>query len=309
MLPPLFANISVLLFKQRQPFAYVFWYGICSLIMADVNMPGAGRCEVALIAEAVFVMDIGTILGMICGFGLVIVAMGMGGGLGWFVNAPSALIVMGGTLGAVLINYPLADILGVMKVAKNVVFAPPLMKTGKAIELLVDMSKTARREGILALENKIDTIGDSFLVKGVELVVDGVEPNVLSKILYTDLEFAEERHRLGAEIFTTMGNFAPAMGMVGTLIGLVKMLMQMEDPSSIGPAMAVALITTFYGVILANLLFLPIAGKLRTRSSQEVMVKQLIINGILSVQAGDNPRMVEQKLHSFLSPDERKSIF
>ena len=254
-------------------------------------------------------MDLGTILGMICGFGLVIVAMGMGGGLAWFVNAPSASIVGGGTLGAVLINYPLSDILGVVKVAKNVIFAPPLMETDRAIELLVEMSKTARREGILALENKMDTIKEPFLVKGVELVVDGVDPEVLSKILYTDLEFAEERHRLGAEIFSTMGNFAPAMGMTGTLIGLVKMLMQMDDPSSIGPAMAVALITTFYGVILANLLFLPIAGKLRTRSSQEVMVKQLIINGILSVQSGDNPRIVEQKLHSFLSPDERNSIF
>ncbi|MBW2561856.1 MAG: MotA/TolQ/ExbB proton channel family protein, partial [Deltaproteobacteria bacterium] len=141
------------------------------------------------------------------------------------------------------------------------------------------------------------------------LMVDGVEPAALSRILHTELEYVEERHRMGAEIFMTMGNFAPAMGMMGTLIGLVKMLMQMDDPSAIGPAMAVALLTTFYGVILANLIFLPAAGKLKTRSAAELTVKELIINGILSVQSGDNPRILEEKLHSFVSPDERKTAF
>jgi len=140
----------------------------------------------------------------------------------------------------------------------------------------------------------------------VMLMIDGIEPAALSRILQTELEYVSERHRMGAEIFMTMGNFAPAMGMMGTLIGLVKMLMQMDDPASIGPAMAVALLTTFYGVILANLIFLPAAGKLKTRSAAEMTVKQLIINGILSVQSGDNPRILEEKLHSFISPGERK---
>lgn len=253
-------------------------------------------------------MDISTVLGIIFGFGLVIGAMGQGGGLMWFFNVPSAMIVVGGTIGAVFINYPLSDILGVTKVAKNVFFAQDV-KTETAIKTLIDMSKIARREGILALENKVDEIKDPFFTKGVMLMIDGVEPAALSRILNTELEYVAERHRMGAEIFMTMGNFAPAMGMMGTLIGLVKMLMQMDDPSSIGPAMAVALLTTFYGVILANLIFLPIAGKLKTRSASELTVKQLVIHGILSVQSGDNPRILEEKLHSFISPEERKSSF
>lgn len=226
----------------------------------------------------------------------------------WFINAPSAMIVLGGTFGAVLINYPLSDILGVVTVAQKVIFQKE-QKVERVIEQLVDISKLSRREGILSLERRMNDIQDPFLAKGIMMVIDGIEPAALSKILYTELEYIEERHKLGAEIFTTMGNFAPAMGMVGTLIGLVKMLMMMEDPSAIGPAMAVALITTFYGVILANLVFLPVAGKLRTRSGRELMVKELAINGIMSIQSGDNPRVLEQKLHSFISPGERKSIF
>ncbi len=253
-------------------------------------------------------MDLATILGILSGFGLVIGAMSMGGGLLWFANVPSALIVLGGTFGAVLINYPLSDVIGVIKVAKNVFFHRKY-NTVEVIDKLIDVSKVARREGILALEKTMESIEDPFLAKAVGLMIDGIEPGTLSKILTTELDYIEERHRLGAEIFTTMGTFAPAMGMVGTLIGLVKMLMQMDDPSTIGPAMAVALITTFYGVLLANLIFLPIAGKLKTRSSEEIMIKQLIIDGILSVHSGDNPRVVEQKLHSFVAPEERKSSF
>ena len=251
-------------------------------------------------------MDISTILGIIVGFGLVVGAMGQGGGLMWFFNIPSAMIVVGGTIGAVLINYPMSDILGVTKIAKNVFFQKEL-GTDKAIRTLVEMSRIARRDGVLALEAKLEEINDPFFTKGIMLMIDGLEPSALSRILNTELEFIAERHRVGAEIFTTMGNFAPAMGMMGTLIGLVKMLMQMDDPSSIGPAMAVALITTFYGVILANLVFLPAAGKLKTRSAAELTVKQLIINGVLSVQSGDNPRILEEKLHSFISPQQRKS--
>jgi len=254
-------------------------------------------------------MDISTILGIVIGFGLVIVAMASGGisGLAWFINAPSAMIVVGGTIGATLINYPMPDIIGVVKVAKNVFFGKE-MKTENVIKMLVDISKISRRDGILALEDKAKDIKDPFLAKGIMLMVDGIEPAALSRILNTELEFISERHRLGAEIFTTMGNFAPAMGMVGTLIGLIQMLVQMDDPSSIGPAMAVALITTFYGVILANLIFLPAAGKLKTRSSSELLVKQLILSGILAVQSGDNPRLLEEKLYSFISPNKRKAV-
>jgi chemotaxis protein MotA len=253
-------------------------------------------------------MDLGTLLGIVSGFGLVIIAMSLGGGLGTFINAPSIMIVCGGTMGAVLINYPISDVLGVIKVAKNAFFSQEV-KTEKIMEMLIEMSKVSRREGILGLEKTLKDIKDPFFVKGMTLMIDGIEPAKLSELLDTEVEYIEERHRSGAEIFMTMGNFAPAMGMIGTLIGLVKMLMQMDDPSSIGPSMAVALITTFYGVILANLVFLPISGKLKTRSAQELATKQLIMSGILSVQSGDNPRLLEQKLHSFVSPKERKTVF
>ena len=253
-------------------------------------------------------MDLGTLLGIVSGFGLVIIAMSMGGGFGAFVNAPSLMIVCGGTIGATLINYPISDVLGVIKVAKNAFFSEKV-KTEKIMEMLIEMSKVSRREGILGLEKTLKDIKDPFFVKGMTLMIDGIEPAKLSELLNTEVEYIEERHRLGAEIFMTMGNFAPAMGMIGTLIGLVKMLMQMDDPSSIGPSMAVALITTFYGVILANLVFLPISGKLKTRSAKELAMKQLVMSGILSVQSGDNPRMLEQRLHSFVSPKDRKTVF
>ena len=253
-------------------------------------------------------MDLATIIGIVSAFSLVIIAVASGGGLTWFLDGPSALIVFGGTFGAVLINYPLADVLGVIKVAQNAFFKKE-QKARAAIDLLVTMSKVSRKEGMLALQNMTHRLRDPFLVKAVHLIIDGLEPVDVTNILETELDFIEERHRLGAEIFTTMGNYAPAMGMTGTLIGLVQMLMTMNDPSSIGPAMSIALVTTFYGVILAYLLFLPLAGKLKRLSAQELLVKQLIINGILSIQAGDNPRILEQKLHAFISPHERKSVF
>lgn len=253
-------------------------------------------------------MDIGTIIGILCGFSLVVVAMVQGGGVSWFLDGPSAMIVMGGTLGATLISYPLGDILSVFTVAKNV-FRKKKFDTAKVIRQFIQMSKTSRRDGILSLQSATTKIEDPFMVKAITLILDTPDPSGVTDILETEIDFLAERHRLGAEIFTTMGNFAPAMGLVGTLIGLVQMLKQMSEPSSIGPAMAVALITTFYGVVLANLVFLPIAGKLRARSAQEITMKQLIVNGALAIQAGDNPRVVEQKLHSFIAPRERKSVF
>ncbi len=253
-------------------------------------------------------VDFATIIGIFSGFSLVILAMASGGGFSWFLDGPSAMIVLGGTFGAVLINYPINDVLGVIKVAKNVFRSKP-QETVAVINQLVEMSKLSRREGILSLQKMINQTEDPFMTKAVNLVVDGVDPVHISEILETELDFIGERHRLGAEIFTTMGSFAPAMGLVGTLIGLVQMLKQMSNPNTIGPAMAVALITTFYGVVLANLVFLPIAGKLKTKSSQELLLKQLIINGILSIQSGDNPRVLEQKLHSYVAPRERRSKF
>ena len=167
--------------------------------------------------------------------------------------------------------------------------------------MMTDLAKRARREGILSFETVLDEIEDSFLANGLQMAIDGMEASAIREVMQTEIYFVEERHRLGADIFNTMGTFAPAIGMLGTIIGLVQMLMQMEDPSAIGPPMAVALLTTFYGTMLANLLFLPLAGKLRIRSQQELLSRNMVLEGVLAIQSGDNHRIVEQKLMAFLS--------
>ncbi len=253
-------------------------------------------------------VDFATIIGILGAFGLVALAMASGGGVAWFLDAPSAMIVFGGTFGAALIHYRMSDMLGVFRVVKNA-FLQRKAGPRETIHQLVEMSRTARREGLLSLEGLANRQRDPFLGKAVSLLVDGLDSEKVSIILETELDWLAERHRKGAEILTSMGHFAPAMGMMGTLIGLVQMLMKMNDPAAIGPSMAIALVTTFYGLILANLVFLPIAGKLKTKSGEEMLVKQLIIQGVQAIQHGDNPRVVEQKLHAFIAPRERKSRF
>ncbi|MBW2107915.1 MAG: MotA/TolQ/ExbB proton channel family protein [Deltaproteobacteria bacterium] len=249
-------------------------------------------------------MDIATVLGIVSAFGLVVSAILMGGGLNLFINIPSLLIVVGGTLGTTMINYPLKDVLGVVNVVKNVFFTKVSSAT-HIIQQFGEFSNKARREGILALEGEIKNVEEEFLQKGIQLSIDGLEPASIREILETEISFIQDRHKLGAEIFTTMGTYAPALGMVGTLIGLVQMLQTMSDPSSIGPAMAVALLTTFYGAIMANIICLPIAGKLKTRSTEEVLVKEMMIEGVICLSNGENPRIVEQKLMAFLPPRQR----
>ena len=251
-------------------------------------------------------MDIATLTGILVAGGLVISAILLGGSGTWFINPPSMMIVIGGTMGATLLNYPLSEVLGVFGVVKNVLIQRST-ETGHLVQMLVDFAKRARREGILSFESAIKEIEDPFLANGLQLAIDGMESNSIEEIMRTEIQFVEERHKLGAEIFDTMGTFAPAVGMLGTIIGLVQMLMQMKDPSEIGAPMAVALLTTFYGTLLANLLFLPISGKLRTRSKQEILEKQMVVEGIVAIQSGDNYRIVEQKLKAFLSPKYREA--
>ena len=253
-------------------------------------------------------MDIATIIGIISAFTLVISAILFGGSLSMFINIPSLMIVIGGTIGAAMINYPLPDIIKVSKVLKNAFFLKPFTAK-ELITKFVNLAGIARREGILALETALNDINDDFMKKGLQLSVDGLEPVSIKDILDTEIGNIQERHKLGAEIFTTLGTFAPAMGMIGTLIGLVQMLQTMDDPSTIGPAMAVALLTTFYGSVMANIVCLPIAGKLRNKSSEEVMMKGLMSEGIMSIAKGDNPRLLEQKLNAFLSPELRETSF
>jgi len=251
-------------------------------------------------------MDIATILGVISAFGLVCIAIVMGGGIQLFINIPALMIVVGGTLGATMINYPLRDVFGVFKVVKKALLARNASLT-ELIKRFMAFAQKSRKEGILALENEIKEVNDDFLKKGVQLAIDGLEPQEISDILETEVDFVRSRHQLGAEIFSTMGTFSPALGMIGTLIGLVQMLQTMDDPSKIGPAMAVALLTTFYGSIMANIVCLPISGKLRTRSKEEVLTKEMAIQGIVSLSNGDNPRILEQKLQAFIPPNQRES--
>jgi len=173
----------------------------------------------------------------------------------------------------------------------------------------MEFAYKARKEGILGLQNEVEQIDDEFLVKSVQMAVDGQEPDTLRTMLNTEIDYIRQRHSKGANIFVSIGTYAPAMGMVGTLIGLVQMLQNLNDPTKIGPAMAVALLTTFYGAVIANVVCLPIAGKLRNRSESEILVKTLIIEGMQSILSGENPRIIEQKLHAHISPKLRETTF
>lgn len=249
-------------------------------------------------------MDIATILGIISAFGIVIVAIFMGGSIKLFINIPALMIVIGGTLGATMINYPLRDVFGVFSVVKKAFFTTKI-SVDEIIKRFIGFARKSRREGILSLENEIEDVTDEFLKKGVQLSIDGLEPQEIKEVLETELNFVRNRHELGAEIFATMGKFSPALGIIGTIVVLVQMLQNMDAPGSIGPAIAVALIATFYGLIIGYIICLPIAGKLRTRSKEEVLTKEMSIQGILSVSNGDNPRILEQKLLAFLPPNMR----
>lgn len=253
-------------------------------------------------------MDLATLIGIVSAFALVIASIMMGSGLGLFIDVPSVMIVMGGTLGATMIHYPLKDVLGVFRVVKNV-FLSKVWSMQELIDRFVEFSKKSRRDGLLALERDLWGLNDNFLARGLQLAVDGMEPDSIREILETEIDCQQERHRLGAEILSTMATFFPAMGMIGTLIGLIQMLKTMEDPGTIGPAMALALVTTFYGALGANLICLPMAGKLRKRSQEETMIKEMVIAGIVAIVNGENPRIVEQKLHAFLPPHLRESRF
>lgn len=249
-------------------------------------------------------MDLATIIGVVLSFGLVISAIMIGSSLFVFVSIPSALIVIGGTIGATLVHYPLGHILGVVGVVKNCFFNQ-LPKPSDTISQFLEYANRARKEGILSLEPLLKEITDPYLRKAMQLTVDGVEPQMIQDIMETEISYLQERHETGADIFAAMGMYAPALGMIGTVIGLVQMLQSMDDPSAIGPAMAVALITTFYGAVLANLVFNPLSGKLKTRSKEEVLLRELALEGILSISRGENPRIIEEKLNGFLPPKMR----
>jgi len=249
-------------------------------------------------------MDLATLIGVIASFGLVGFAILSGDGASTFLNVPSIVIVFGGTVGATMVCFPLKTCLGVMGVVRKTLFWKDLDNSA-IIGTLEELAKKARKEGLLSLQAAGDDISDPFYKGGLQLVVDGQEADTIEAILATEIDYVAARHAVGAELLKAMGTYAPAFGMIGTIIGLIQMLQNMNDPSSIGPAMAVALVTTFYGALLANVVFLPLVTKLQQRSNQEVEQKSLIMEGLLSIHAGDNPRILVQKLSAFVPPSAR----
>ncbi|MHC5004743.1 MAG: motility protein A [Planctomycetota bacterium] len=251
-------------------------------------------------------MDITTIIGLVLGAVLVALAILIGGDIASYLNAPSVLIVVGGATAATMTAFPLARFLKMPNVLMKTVMSKPT-DPAEMISQLVKLAETARRDGILALENMIDQVDDEFLVSGIQMAVDGTDPEVIETVMETELSNLMERHEAGKGLFDSMGRYAPAFGMIGTLIGLVAMLSNMDDPSKIGAGMAAALLTTLYGALLANIVFLPLADKLSQRSGEEVLIKTLIIQGVMAIQSGDNPRNVESKLVTFLPPAQRRA--
>ena len=251
-------------------------------------------------------MDIATIIGIVVAFGLVVSAIG--GGIGSFIDPPSMLIVIGGTVGVLLVGYPLKNCISVIGVVLKT-FMYKVDSGSDIIAKLVELAQTVRKDGILALESEVGSIENQFMAKGLQMAIDGQEPAAIEEILYLEMEKISARHSVGSDMFTALGTYAPSMGMIGTLVGLVLMLQNMSDPSSIGPSMTIALLTTFYGALMANILFLPMSGKLKTRSKDELLIHEIILVGIQSLVAGENPRIMEQKLLGYLPPKDRKSSF
>ncbi len=248
-------------------------------------------------------MDLATIIGLVVGFGLIIGSMMLGGSLMAFVNAPGLLIVLGGTLAATFVNQRMVHVLGAFKVLMQAFF-DKTRNLEEQIPIIIALAQKARKEGLVALEG--EQIDDEFLARGVRLGVDGLSPDMIKTTLMSELAALRRRHERGQQIFQFMESTAPAMGMIGTLIGLVQMLQTLDDPAAIGPSMAVALLTTMYGAILAFLIFGPVAAKLESRTKDEVSARQLAITGVESILKGDNTMLIQSKLEAFLSPAERE---
>lgn len=253
-------------------------------------------------------LDYATAAGIAAAFGLVMLAIAFSGGLLLFFDLNSLLIVLGGTVGATLINFPLEDFRKTIVILRTA-FYPDISSAQHRLRRIVQLARNAKSQGRLALEEDGFRESDPFLRKGIELLVDDLPADDLRDILQTELRYLEDRHRRGAQLFQAMGAIAPAMGLIGTLIGLVQMLQDMSDLSSLGAGMATALLTTFYGAVLAYIIFLPLAGKLRTRSQEELLIKELTIEGLTCIMRGVNPRHIEQHLLSFLPPERRYSEY
>lgn len=255
-------------------------------------------------------MDIATILGLLLGIFFflfsIIIDKGVSGVLA-FWNAPSVMVTIGGAFASALIHYPMPTFISALKAGSKAMKTVKLDES-EIIKNIINLSNVARKEGLLALEEAAETIEDVFLKKGILLIVDGTDPELVRNILETELSFIETRHKDIKAVWDKLAELGPAWGMIGTLIGLINMLGSLDDPAAIGPAMAVALLTTMYGSLMANFICMPIGGKLGVRSSEELLLKEVMIEGLLSIQAGENPRVIEEKLKAFLAPVLRASL-
>lgn len=247
-------------------------------------------------------MDIASVAGVVLGIVLLLtsIAMAPGAPFGAFIDYPSAVMVFGGAAASVLVCFPLRTCFNFLRVTKKVFFfrEPDL---NQIVEQLTSLGETARRDGLLALESRIEGISHPLLMMGVQLAADGTRPEVIESILRTEQEALSVRHRGGKAVMDQYGRFAPAFGMIGTLVGLIMMLTNMSDPNTIGPGMAVAMITTLYGSVISNLFCLPFSEKLGYQSKRELLAMEVIIRGIMAIQAGENPRVIEQRLLAFTS--------
>lgn len=251
-------------------------------------------------------MDISTLIGFVIGFGALVGSLLLEGGqLQSLYNLPAMMIVFGGTLGAAFISFPKEHILNLPKLIKQAFFGKTTMDELATIALMARLAEKARREGLLSLEEEMEGIDDGFLKRGTQLIVDGADPEMVRGVLQVDLLQMQNRHEAGYGVLEAMGGYSPTMGIIGTVMGLVNVLGELSDPSSLGPAIAVAFIATFYGVAAANLLWLPLASKLKRKSEAESTIRELMLEGLLSIQAGENPRIVQEKLLGFLAPFRR----
>lgn len=254
-------------------------------------------------------MDIASLVGFILCLAMLIFGIISSAGIGGFdqyLDVPSAIITFGGAFAATMTSCSMADFIGGLK-SFTLIFKAPSLNAAEMIQKIIDLSNVARKEGLLSLEEAAGDMDEPFLKKGILLIVDGTDPDLVRGIMETELVSIENRHKVRIGFWDTLGGLGPAWGMIGTLVGLVDMLYHMEDASALGPAMAVALITTLYGSLLANWICGPVSNKLKADNAAEMMLKEVMIEGLLSIQAGENPRVIEEKLKSFLAPKDRTS--
>lgn len=251
-------------------------------------------------------MDISTIIGLVLAIGLVLGSILIGGGLGDFVDVPSLMITVGGSFAAILINFQLPVAFGAINVIKKC-FLVKVPEPSEVIAQFRDFATAARRDGLLALEGEVENVDDEFLKRGLEQVVGGTSKEDLQNALETEMAAIMNRHSNGKKIVDAIAAAAPAFGMIGTLIGLVQMLKSLDDPSQIGGGMAVALLTTLYGAVIANMFCIPLAGKLEVRSQEEMMIREIMLAGLISLVEGQAPRAIEERLVAYLSPKSREA--